>query len=225
MAVDVAAAMAGSFLGGLPEELTGRLVASGRRADYPAGSTLYREGAAPQAVLVVRGLLRVFMSSPEGRQVTVRYARISDVLGIAVLVGGPANVGVQTLADSTLFRIDAGLLTAAARADSRVGWALAEELSRRLYENLRQTAVNAFGTVRQRVAAHLLDLASTQQSPRGELAAHVSQQELADAVGSVREVVARVLREFRQAGLVATAADTVHILDPTGLHDQTWNPE
>ncbi|HWD79934.1 MAG TPA: helix-turn-helix domain-containing protein, partial [Kribbella sp.] len=94
-----------------------------------------------------------------------------------------------------------------------------------LYENLRQTAVNTFGTVRQRVAAHLLDLASTQQNPRGELVAHVSQQELADAVGSVREVVARVLREFRQAGLVATAADTVHILDPTGLHDQTWNPE
>lgn len=217
--------MAGSFLGGLPEELVGRLVASGGRVDYPAGSTLYREGAAPRSLLVVRGLLRVYMSSPEGRQVTVRYARSRDVLGIAVLVAGPADVGVQTLADSTLFRIDAGLLTAAARRDSRVAWAMAEELSRRLYENLHQTAVNAFGTVRQRVAAHLLDLASTQQSPRGELVAHVSQQELADAVGSVREVVARVLREFRLAGLVATAADRVHILDPTGLHDQTWNPD
>ena len=223
--MDVTAAMAGSFLGRLPEELTGQLLASGRQVDYPAGSTVYREGAAPQAVLVVRGLLRVYMSSPEGRQVTVRYARVSDVLGIAVLVGGPANVGVQTLADCALLRIDAGLLTAAARTDSRVAWALAEELSRRLYENLRQTAVNAFGTVRQRVATHLLDLASTQQSPQGELVAHVSQQELADAVGSVREVVARVLREFRQAGLVATAADNVHILDPTGLHDQTWDPE
>ena len=53
------------------------------------------------------------------------------------------------------------LLTTAARDDSRVAWAMAEELSRRLYENLQQTAVNAFGTVRQRVAAHLLDLAST----------------------------------------------------------------
>jgi hypothetical protein len=33
--------------------------------------------------------------SAEGRQVTVRYARPGDVLGIAVLVGGPASVGVQ----------------------------------------------------------------------------------------------------------------------------------
>lgn len=222
---DVAAAIAGSFLGTLPPELVEQLLASGERIHYPAGSTLYRERSAPRAVLVVQGLLRVYMSSPEGRQVTVRYARARDVLGIAVLVGGPADVGVQTLADSTLFRIDAGLLTAAARTDSRVAWAMAEELSRRLYENLHQTAVNAFGTVRQRVAAHLLDLASTQQSPRSELVAHVSQQELADAVGSVREVVARILREFRLAGLVATSADRVHLLDPTGLHDQTWNPD
>ena len=74
--------------------------------------------------------------------------------------------------------------------DPRVCWAIAEELNRRLYDTLEQTAVNAFGSVRQRVAAHLLDLASAQQHPRGRLVAHVSQQELADAAGSVREVVA-----------------------------------
>ena len=164
------------------------------------------------------------MSSPEGRHVTVRYARDCDVLGIAVLVGGPADVSAQTLAGSTLFRIDAATLTAEARVDARVAWALAEELNRRLYETLQQTAINTFGSVRQRVAAHLLDLASAQQRPRGELVARVSQQELADAVGSVREVVARVLRDFRLARLVATSPDRVRIVDPVGLHDQCWNP-
>ena len=102
--------------------------------------------------------------------------------------------------------------------------ALAEELNRRLYENLRQTAVNAFGSVRQRVALHVLDLASAQQDPGGQLVARVSQQELAEAVGSVREVVARVLRDLRSSGLVATVTEGVHIVDPAGLHDQTWDP-
>jgi hypothetical protein len=46
--------------------------------------------------------------------VTIRYARPGDVLGIAVLVGGPADVGVQTLAESCLFRIDAATLRWAA---------------------------------------------------------------------------------------------------------------
>jgi CRP/FNR family transcriptional regulator len=221
---DVVAAMTGSFLGRLPSGLVDELLAAGDRTEYPAGSTIYREGASPRAVLVVDGLVRVYMRSPEGRQVTVRYARAGDVLGIAVLVGGPADVCVQTLADSTLFRIDAARLTAAARGHARVAWALAEELNRRLYETLQQTAINAFGSVRQRVAAHLLDLASTQQRPQGHLVARASQQEIADAVGSVREVVARVLRDLRLAGLVATAPDRVEILDPAGLHDQSWNP-
>ena len=46
----------------------------------------------------------------------------------------------------------------------------------------------------------------------------VSQQELADAAGSVREVEARSLRDLRVAGIVATTADSVVILDPARLH-------
>jgi pimeloyl-ACP methyl ester carboxylesterase len=66
-----------------------------------------------------------------------------------------------------VFRISGRTLTEAARRDARVAWVIAEELNRRLYEVLEQTAVNAFGSVRQRVAAHLLDLASGRQQPGG----------------------------------------------------------
>jgi CRP/FNR family transcriptional regulator, cyclic AMP receptor protein len=214
-------ALARSFLADLPPELAGRLRAEGELADYPAGTTVYRAGSGPQAGLVVGGLLRVYLVSVEGRQVTVRYARPGDVLGVAVLVGGPASTSVQAVEASSLFRISARMLTAAARTDPRVCWAIAEELNRRLYDTLEQTAVNAFGSVRQRVAAHLLDLASAQQHPRGRLVARVSQQELADAAGSVREVVAWVLRDFRVAGIVATAADSVVILDAARLYAES----
>ena len=78
---DVDEAVARSFLTGLPAELVGRLRAEGERADYPAGTTVYRAGDDPRAALVVRGLIRVYLSSPGGRQVTVRYARPGDVLG------------------------------------------------------------------------------------------------------------------------------------------------
>ena len=114
-----------SFLGQLPRELLDELLASGDRADYPDGATIYRDGDEPRTLLVLRGLLRVFMTSPEGRQVTVRYARPADVLGIAVLVGGPADVSVQALEEVSLFRLDARVLKAAAKRDARVSWALA----------------------------------------------------------------------------------------------------
>jgi CRP/FNR family cyclic AMP-dependent transcriptional regulator len=218
---DIEDALARSFLATLPAELVSKLREDGERVDYPAGTTVYRAGEQPRAALVVRGLIRVYLSSPGGRQVTVRYARPGDVLGIAVLVGGPADTGVQTIEPSSVFRISARALTTAARQDPRVSWAIAEELNRRLYGVLEQTAVNAFGSVRQRVAVHLLDLASDRQRPEGSLVANVSQQELADAAGSVREVVARALRELRVAGIVATTADRIEILDPARLYAES----
>jgi len=219
---DLDDALGRSFLARLPVELVARLREDGERIDYPAGTTIYRAGAQPRAAaLVIRGMLRVYLSSPGGRQVTVRYAREGDVLGIAVLVGGPADTSVQTLEPSSVYRISIPALTDAARHDPRVGWALAEELNRRLYAVLEQTAVNAFGSVRQRVAVHLLDLASARQGPRGGLVASVSQQELADATGSVREVVARSLRDLRNAGIVATEPDRIVILDAARLYAES----
>lgn len=104
---DLDDALARSFLAGLPAELTERLRTEGERADYPAGTTVYRAGDEPQAALVIRGLIRVYLSSPGGRQVTVRYTRPGDVLGIAVLVGGPASTSVQTVEPSSVLRISA----------------------------------------------------------------------------------------------------------------------
>lgn len=127
----LADAVAGSFLGKLSTDLVGALLELGEITNYPPGSTIYRERSSPRTLLVVDGLVRVYMTAPEGRQVTVRYARASDVLGIAVLVGGPVDVGVQTLAESSLFRLDSRTLTAAAHRDARVSWALTEELNRR----------------------------------------------------------------------------------------------
>jgi CRP/FNR family cyclic AMP-dependent transcriptional regulator len=214
-------ALARSFLAKLPTELVGKLREDGERADFPAGTTVYRAGEEARTALVVRGLIRVYLSSPGGRQVTVRYARPGDVLGIAVLIGGPANTSVQTLEPSSVFRISARTLITGARQDPRVSWAIAEELNRRLSGVLEQTAVTAFGSVRLRVAVHLHDLASHRQRPEGGLVVNVSQQELADAAGSVREVVARALRELRVAGIVATATDRIEILDPARLYTES----
>lgn len=57
------AALARSFLAGLPPEVTRELQAEGERADYPAGTTVYRPGSPPQAALVAGGLIRVYLTS------------------------------------------------------------------------------------------------------------------------------------------------------------------
>ena len=122
--------MARSFLAELPAELAGRLRAEGERADYPAGTTVYRAGSDPRAALVVRGLIRVYLSSPGGRQVTVRYARPGDVLGIAVLVGGPADTSVQTVEPSSVFRIRRRMASEERNSDSTTSAPIARQIWR-----------------------------------------------------------------------------------------------
>jgi hypothetical protein len=83
---------------------------------------------------------------------------------------------------------------------------------------------SAFATVRQRVARHLLDLASERlpepasgHRSGSELVVRVSQRELAEAAGTAREVVVRVLRDLRQDGVIRTGRDKIVIADPARL--------
>ena len=221
LSADVAAALQRSFLGRLPPDAVADLLEGQQILDLPADTTFYREGGPPRVFLMISGLVRLFLTR-SGREVTVRYCRPPDVIGTALAVEGPLEVFAQTIAPTTLHGIDVRELDEAAHRDAAVAFALAEELSHRLDETLEQIAINAFGSVKQRVATHLLDLASSAGRSDARLAAGVSQQELADAVGSVREVVARALRDFRVAGLVATSTDEVVILDAIGLFEQSW---
>ena len=204
-----------AVLDALPEEALGRVLSGGLELEVPRGSTLYREGGSPRCVLVRSGLIRVYMQSAEGRQVTVRYARPNDLLGVAAAVAGPSPVAVQALVDSRLLAFDAAALVEEGRRDARVAWAIAEELGRRLYESLDQLAVNAFGSVRERIARHLLD-AST-PGRQGQPIVAITQQELADAVGSAREVAARVVRAFREERLVRTRPGGIVLVAPEAL--------
>lgn len=209
-------AAARSVLAGLPPEARERLFADALLLDVPAGSVLYRDEDAPRTGLIVGGLVRIFLTSSEGRQVTVRYARPGDAVGVPMAIGGPVAVSAQAVIDSAILLLNSEKVRFLAMADPRVAWRLAEEVTRLLYAVLDAFSGNVFGSVRQRLARHLLDLAAERQRD-AFLVAPVSQQALADAVGTAREVVARTLHDLRVAGLVESTRRGIVLLDPDRL--------
>jgi CRP-like cAMP-binding protein len=72
-----------------------------------------------------------------------------------------------------------------------------------------------FATVTQRVARHLLDLAVVDES--GLPIVEVTQEDLAAAVGTVREVAARSLRELGDHRVVRTERSRITLLDADRL--------
>jgi CRP/FNR family cyclic AMP-dependent transcriptional regulator len=221
---DLQYAVLASHLGELPADVIDDLIAGAVRLKIPASSVIHREGeGAPVLELVVSGLVRVFVTAPDGRTMTVRYCRPGALLGVMSLFipkfALPA--AVQALVDAELLALSPGVARRAAARDIRVTQALLREQSERAISFLYEVPGSVFATVRQRVARHLLDLAS-EGGP--ELVVPISQQQLAEAVGTVREVIVRVLRELRAAGVVHTERNRIIIVDPTRLiAEQDWN--
>jgi len=214
--VDVRAAAAEGPLSRLPADVLTRLLDGHTVVRAAAGGVLYRPGEVAGRHLVLEGLLRVSMTSEEGRQVTVRYARRGDVLGVPVAVTGSAPVSVQAVTDSVALSTRPGVLPVLADRDPRVGVWMAQELATRVDGLLQELARNTFWPVRRRLARHLLDLAANAQ--KGEdLVVRASHQELADHIGTVREVVARSLGTLRADGYLVTEGHAIRLTEPDVL--------
>lgn len=214
--VDARAAAVAGPLGRLPAEVLTRLLDGLTLVRVSAGGVFYRPGEPVGVHVVAEGLVRVSMTSEEGRQVTVRYARRGDVLGVPVTVAGSAPVTAQAVTDAVVVSTRPGVLPKLAQRDARVGVWMAEELAARVDGLLHELAMNTFWPVRRRLARHLLDLAVDAQQDE-ELLVRASHQDLADHIGSVREVVARTLAGLRAEGLLKTDGDGIHLLDPHAL--------
>jgi CRP/FNR family transcriptional regulator len=136
------------------------------RLRVPAGSMVRREGEpGPHVELVINGLVRVFVSSPDGRTLTVRYCRPGSLVGAVSLFrpsyGMPG--GIQALVDTELLVLRADRVRAMSDRERAMADALMAELSDRVYQFVVELPGASFATVRQRVARHLLDLASDEQ--------------------------------------------------------------
>lgn len=217
---DVRAALARSHFGALPEDVLAQLASAAVRLEVPAGTELIPPGTVPRLLLMIAGVAKTYLIAPNGRQATVRYARGGDIAAAtSVFDQRPCLPGFRTLTACTVLIFNMDAVSSLARADVRVANVFNVEMAHRLYAYFAELAGTTFGSLRERVVRHLLDVASEQQ--RGPaLTARLSQQELADAVGSVREVVARVLGKLRDDGLVRTGDGEVELLDLPRLAEE-----
>ena len=138
-------------------------MATARRIRIPAGSLTHWEGEpAPFLELVISGVVRVFVTAPDGRTMTIRYCRPGALIGAASLFASPYAMPAptQALVDAEMLRMSPTRARRAAERDLRVARALLGELSERVLSFVSEFSGSAFSTVRQRVARHLLDLAS-----------------------------------------------------------------
>lgn len=190
------------------------LLAQGREARYAAGQVVALEGDAwPEVAFVVRGLLRARQTSLEGREYTLSYLGPGACLNLAAALDGkPAVASLDALNEAVALCLAADRLHRLMANDPALARAIARQLAadvRRLSGMVKSLALD---TVRVRLARFLLSAAEAAPAQH-----RWTQESIAAQLGTVRDVVGRVLRAFMEEGLVRRERGQLVVVDRIAL--------
>jgi CRP/FNR family transcriptional regulator, cyclic AMP receptor protein len=194
-----------------------RVLEGSAKAAYPAGSIAFHPEGPERPFVVERGLARVYAGVPDGRQATVAFVHRNELAGGTAIVSHPPRVHIQVVINSTLTILDMDNVRTLAASEPDVCKAVAVHLAARVRSDFMLISVRSLGNIRERVAYDLLDRACQSQLIVGRLEVTATHANLADSIGSSREVVSRALRDLRVAGIVETAPGRVRVIDPARL--------
>ena len=180
-----------------------------------AGALILRAGQLPRIALVVAGIVRVFISTQLGRQMTIHYARAGDLVGLSPYLAGTDQWNAEAITDVSIKVLTFDRVRSAGSHDPELPWIIAQHVAVVMAESLRTVADASGQPITVRVARHLREM--TLRGLDGRAVVHISHQRLADAVGTVREVVSRELTELRAEGVIDRTAGAVRVIDEARL--------
>jgi CRP/FNR family transcriptional regulator len=175
---------------------------------FTAGEFVRAHDEPGQSGFVLDGLLRSFLLGPGGREQIVTYHRAGDLFGAGELLGGATLCAIQCVMSTRLVRVAPHAARTAVQTDPVLANAVGTQLARDHHAALVELALTAFGTVRHRVARQLL----LRADPQGAVI-DLTHREIAQAVGSVREVVGRSMQELEAAGAVRRTTEGQLVID------------
>lgn len=210
--------MRSGFLDLLDPSDRDQVLGGSRRVSYPAGFVAHGGADVPPLALAVEsGLVRIFVQSLDGRQASVAYFHPGGVFATLEILGPRVPADVQAIVDSTVLLIDTDHLTHLATGNLAIAQAAIRALGTELSHLVRIITVRSLGSMTERLAFDLLERASDSQLREGQLVCQATHEQLADSIGSAREVVTRTIRDLRLSGVVDTRPGRIRVLDAPRL--------
>ncbi len=172
--------------------------------------------------ILKKGTVRVYRVTPDGKQLTLDIYEKGTILGDMRLLGQDRvpQAYAETIDAAVICTITPDELRRLVERYPIIGVNIITFLARRLQEAERELEAMAYQRVGQRLARKLIDLAQRfgVETVRGTLIqARLTQQELAEMIGTTRETLAHTLADFRRRDLLDTAHHQVVIRDAERL--------
>ncbi len=171
------------------------------------GEILFQEGTPCRGLHVIAaGRVKVFKLSATGRE-QVLHAERAGALGEGPLLDGkPYPASAAAIEPSVVLFLSKDAVLAWCRRRPEIALGMAQVLARRVHRFAVLAEELALREVKDRLAGYLLRRAEESGrslADRVEILLTESNQDIADQIGTVRELVSRTLASLRREGLIA----------------------
>lgn len=209
------------FAGLTPEE-SGVLLQAGVTHAYKKGEVIFREGGIATGIFHIKsGKVKKYKTTANGGEQIIYICSEGELLGYHAVLSEelyPDSTAALTQSEITFIPKEAFLqvLGRSSMLSHLLLKALAHEFS--LYiNNFTNLATK---TVRERLAVNLLILEEKfriPHEPAGPVEIHLSRTDLANIIGTAKETLVRLLKDFKQKKLILTTVSSIRIINQEGI--------
>ncbi|GAB4425917.1 MAG: Crp/Fnr family transcriptional regulator [Anaerolineales bacterium] len=210
------------YFEGLDEALLQQIAAHMQLREFERGEALFWEGDECAGLHIIeQGFVKLYRISPQGRQYIVRVLQEGDTCNeVPTFDGGTNPVNLEALETTQVWVIQADILRELLKKHPEFAEKVINNFARNLRGLVRMVSEMAFYQVTHRLARLI-----SAQSPDELSGTPWTQEQLAARLGTVREVVARSLKELERSGAINVEKRRINISDPDVLAQwaQPWN--
>ncbi|MDX8409788.1 MAG: Crp/Fnr family transcriptional regulator [Mariprofundales bacterium] len=182
----------------------------------PAGTVLFRDGDNARGyVLVIEGAIRVQKMDPDGHEIVLyRVESGQNCMLTTTCLLGQQHYPCEGIAEDTvrLVLIPTTAFERALNGSADFRHFVMHGFGQRIADLMSLIEDVAFGRMDVRIARMLLE-----RSDHGHHALQATHQALAVELGTAREVISRVLKQFERQGMIELGRGVVRVTQPQQL--------
>ncbi len=184
---------------------------------YARDEIIFLEGENCAGLFILaEGAVKLSKISPQGREMIFRtLSKGATFNEVPVFDEGPHAVNATALEDCSLWVVSPIAIRKMLDRYPQMGKTVILNLARNLRMFVELVNNLSFYQVTQRLARSLVDLPLDPTNSRK--VKKITQVQLAAQLGTVREVVARALRELEKSGAIHVSRGKIEVLDETAL--------
>jgi CRP/FNR family transcriptional regulator len=197
----------------LPENVLKIIASNTQLREYERGDVLFWEGDPCAGLHILEsGSVKLYRVSPQGRQYIIAVLTEGATCNeVPAFDGGTNPVNVEALETSRVWVVEPHVLHELVKSNPEFALKILGKFGQNLRNLVAKVSEMAFYQVTHRLARLITEL------PVEEARPHWTQEQLAARLGTVREVVARSLRELEKSGAIRMEDRRIQIVDDAVL--------